>query len=99
MNTKIRLYFSDKIESDLVAHLKKSQTHYLKDVMRLKVGDFFSVFNSEGEWNASIKNYEKEEVQIKILEKLRNKENEQNIWLAFTPIKQNPLNFIIQKGT
>ena len=34
-----------------------------------------------------------------MLKKVRDKDNEQNIWLAFTPIKQNPLNFIIQKGT
>ena len=99
MNKKIRLYFSDKIQSDLVAHLKKEQSHYLKNVMRLKAGDTFSVFNSQGEWNASIQNYEKQAAKIKILEKLRDKKNEHNIWLAFTPIKQNPLNFIIQKGT
>jgi len=99
MNKKIRLYFSDKIQSDLVAHLKNEQSHYLKDVMRLKTGDTFSVFNNNGEWKASIQNYEKQTVKIKILEKLRNKKNEKNIWLAFTPIKQNPLNFIIQKGT
>lgn len=99
MNKKIRLYFSDKIQSNLVAHLPQEQSHYLKDVMRLKVGDTFSIFNSQGEWKASIQNYEKQAVKIKILEKLRDKKNEQNIWLAFTPIKQNPLNFIIQKGT
>jgi 16S rRNA (uracil1498-N3)-methyltransferase len=99
MNKKIRLYFSDKIQSDLMAHLPKEQSHYLKDVMRLKEGDTFSVFNNQGEWKASVKNYEKQTVKIKILEKLRDKKNEQNIWLAFTPIKQNPLNFIIQKGT
>jgi len=99
MNKKIRLYFSDKIQSDLMAHLKKEQSHYLKDVMRLKAGDTFSVFNTQGEWNAAIENYEKNGVQIKILDKLRDKENEQNIWLAFTLIKQNPLNFVIQKGT
>ena len=99
MNKKIRLYFSEKIQSDLIAHLLKEQTHYLKDVMRLKVGDTFSVFNSQGEWQARILNYEKQAVKIKILEKLRDKKNEKNIWLAFTPIKQNPLNFMIQKGT
>jgi len=99
MNTKIRLYFSDRIQSDLVAHLKKEQSHYLKDVMRLKAGDTFSVFNNQGEWNASVKNYEKQGAKIKILKKLRDKNNEQNIWLAFTPIKQNSLNFIFQKGT
>ena len=99
MNKKIRLYFSDKIQSDLVAHLQKEQSHYLKDVMRLKVGDTFSVFNSEGEWSVCVQNYEKKSTKIKILEKVKDKKNEQNIWLAFTPIKQNPLNFIIQKGT
>ena len=99
MNKKIRLYFSDKIQSDLVAHLQKEQSHYLKDVMRLKAGDTFSVFNSEGEWSACVQGYEKKSTKIKILEKVRDKKNEQNIWLAFTPIKQNPLNFIIQKGT
>ena len=99
MNKKIRLYFSDKIQSDLVAHLKKEQSHYLKDVMRLKSGDTFSVFNSEGEWSACVQSYEKKSTKIKILEKVRDKKSEQNIWLAFTPIKQNPLNFIIQKGT
>ena len=99
MNTKIRLYFSDKIQSDLVAHLKEEQTHYLRDVMRLNEGDTFSVFNSQGEWKANVVNYEKQGTKIKILEKFRDKKNEQNIWLAFSPIKQNPLNFMIQKGT
>ena len=99
MNKKIRIYFSDKIQSDLVAHLSKEQSHYLKDVMRLQADDTLSVFNTQGEWKASIQNYEKQVAKIKILEKLRDKKNEKNIWLAFTPIKQNPLNFIIQKGT
>ena len=99
MNTKIRLYFFDKIESDLVAHLNKEQSHYIKDVMRLNEGDIFSVFNSQGEWNARVQDYGKQGTKIKILEKTRDKKNEQNTWLAFTPIKQNPMNFLIQKGT
>ena len=33
------------------------------------------------------------------MEKVRDKDNEKNIWLAFSPIKQNSLNFLIQKGT
>jgi len=99
MSSKIRLYFSDKIKSELVSHITKDQTHYVKDVMRLKIGDSLSVFNSLGEWSAAIESYEKDGARIKILEKIKNKENEKNIWLAFSPIKQNPLNFIIQKGT
>ena len=73
MNTKIRLYFSDKIESDLVAHLNKEQSHYIKDVMRLNEGDIFSVFNSQGEWNARVQDYGKQGTKIKILEKTRDK--------------------------
>ena len=99
MTTKVRLYFSNKIQSDLVSHLTPEQSHYVKDVMRLKKGDYLSVFNEKGEWNASIEDYEKEGVRIKVLKKVRDKDNEKNIWLAFSPIKQNLLNLIIQKGT
>ena len=75
MNKKIRLYFSEKIHSDLVAHLKKEQSHYLKDVMRLNIGDSFSIFNTQGEWSANIQAYVGEVVKIKILKKLRDKKN------------------------
>tara|TARA_B100000965_G_scaffold398971_1_gene417984 strand:+ start:727 stop:1446 length:720 start_codon:yes stop_codon:yes gene_type:complete len=95
----IRLYFPDKIQSDLSSHLPKEQTHYIKDVMRLKIGDKLSIFNISGEWNAIIQSYEKKGARIKVMKKVREKESEKNIWLAFSPIKQNPLNFIIQKGT
>jgi len=99
MVSTIRLYFSGKIKSDLISYLTGEQTHYVKDVMRLKIGDKLSIFNSQGEWNAVIEFYEKNRAKIKIMEKVRDKDNEKNIWLAFSPIKQNPLNFVIQKGT
>tara|TARA_B100000029_G_scaffold506206_1_gene588545 strand:+ start:38 stop:760 length:723 start_codon:yes stop_codon:yes gene_type:complete len=99
MSSKIRLYFSGKIKSTLVSHLTNEQTHYVKDVMRLKTGGNLSVFNSSGEWNAVIESYEKDRARIKVLEQTKDQENEKNIWLAFSLIKQNPLNFIIQKGT
>ena len=99
MSSTIRLYFPDKIQSDLSSHLTNEQTHYVKDVMRLKIGDKLSIFNTLGEWNAAIESYEKNGAKIKIMEKVRDKGNEKNIWLAFSPIKQNPLNFVIQKGT
>ena len=99
MSSTIRLYFPDKIQSDLSSHLTNEQTHYVKDVMRLKIGDKLSIFNTLGEWNAAIESYEKNGAKIKIMEKVRDKDNEKNIWLAFSPIKQNSLNFVIQKGT
>ena len=99
MSSTIRLYFPDKIQSDLSSHLTNEQTHYVKDVMRLKIGDKLSIFNTLGEWNAVIETYEKNVAKIRVIEKVRDKDNEKNIWLAFSPIKQNSLNFVIQKGT
>ena len=99
MSSKIRLYFSGRIQSDLTSHLTKDQMHYVKDVMRLKTGDRLLVFNTQGEWNAIVETYEKNGARIKILKKVRDRGNETNVWLAFSPIKQNPLNFLIQKGT
>ena len=99
MSSTIRLYFPNKIQSELSSHLTKDQTHYVKDVMRLKIGDKLSIFNTLGEWSAAIESYEKNGTKIKIMEKVRDANNEKNIWLAFSPIKQNPLNFLIQKGT
>ena len=99
MSSTIRLYFPDKIQSDLSSHLTNEQTHYVKDVMRLKIGDKLSIFNTLGEWKAVIESYEKNGARIKIMEKIRDVEDEKSIWLAFSPIKQNPLNFVIQKGT
>ena len=99
MSSTVRLYFPDKIQSDLSSHLTTEQTHYVKDVMRLKIGDKFYIFNTSGEWTAVIESYEKNGAKIKIMKKVRDRDNEKNIWLAFSPIKQNPLNFVIQKGT
>ena len=69
----------EKIKSDLLSHLTKEQTHYLKDVMRLKTGAKFSIFNNQGEWEAVIKSYEKNGAKIKITETVREKNNEKNI--------------------
>ena len=63
MSSIIRLYFSGKIQSDLSPHLTNQQTHYVKDVMRLKIGDKISIFNIQGEWNAIIKEYEKKGIR------------------------------------
>jgi len=99
MSSRIRLYFPGKIQSNFSSHLTNEQTHYVKDVMRLKIGNKLSIFNNQGEWSAIIKSYEKNGTKIKIMEKVRDKDNEKNIWLAFSLIKQNPLNFLVQKGT
>ena len=95
----IRLFFPEILSLNLSSKLDKSQSHYLSTVMRVKVGESFSLFNKGGEWEAKINAISKGIVEFNITKKLREKENPKEIWLAFSPIKSNYFNFMIQKAT
>ena len=95
----IRLFFKESLSINLNSKLDKSQSHYIFKVMRMSEGKSFSLFNDSGEWEAKIKEINKGIVDFVIVKKLRSKNNSSEIWLAFTPIKLNYLNFMIQKAT
>ena len=95
----IRLFFEKSLSLNLNSTLDKSQSHYLSKVMRINVGKSFSLFNQSGEWEAKVKNIDKGIVEFSVIKKLRSANNEKEIWLAFTPIKLNYLNLMIQKAT
>ena len=97
--TYIRLFFKENLSDNLNSNLDKSQSHYISKVMRIKEGESFSLFNDSGEWEAKINEIKKGIVNFIIVKKLKNSENNSEIWLAFTPIKLNYLNFMIQKAT
>ena len=97
--SNIRLFFSNILSVNLTDKLDKSQSHYLTRVMRVKENEFFSLFNQEGEWEAKILGISKSIVEFKTTKKLRQKENTKELWLAFSPIKSNYQNFMIQKAT
>ena len=97
--SNIRLFFSESLSINLNAKLDKSQSHYVNKVMRVKENETLSLFNSSGEWEAKIKEISKGIVEFIIIKQLRQKNNEKDIWLAFSPIKSNYLNFMIQKAT
>jgi len=97
--SNIRLFFSATLSVDMTEKLNKSQSHYLIKVMRLKESDVFSLFNNNGEWEAKILNISKNVVEFEIIKQLRKKDNLKELWLAFSPIKSNYQNFMIQKAT
>jgi 16S rRNA (uracil1498-N3)-methyltransferase len=97
--SNIRLFFSNILSVNLTDKLDKSQSHYLTKVMRLKENEVFSLFNKEGEWEAKILGISKNIVEFKTLKQLRQNENIKELWLAFSPIKSNYQNFMIQKAT
>ena len=95
----IRLFFSNSITTGMTDMLDKSQSHYLQKVMRIKENGIFSLFNNKGEWEAKILKISKGQVEFEIIKQLRQKENMKDLWLAFSPIKSNYQNFMIQKAT
>jgi 16S rRNA (uracil1498-N3)-methyltransferase len=97
--SNIRLFFSESLSINLNAKLDKSQSHYVNKVMRVKENETLSLFNESGEWEAKIKEISKGIVEFIIIKQLRQKDNEKDIWLAFSPIKSNYFNFMIQKAT
>ena len=97
--TYIRLFYKNNLSDNLNSNLDRSQSHYISKVMRIKEGENFSLFNDGGEWEAKINEIKKGIVNFIIVKKLKNSENNSEIWLAFTPIKLNYLNFMIQKAT
>ena len=97
--SNIRLFFKESLSLNLTAKLDKSLSHYVNKVMRVKVGEVFSLFNSSGEWVAKILTISKSIVEFNITKQLRQKENVKELWLAFSPIKSNYFNFMIQKAT
>ena len=97
--SNIRLFFKESLSINLTAILDKSQSHYVSKVMRVKVNEVFSLFNNGGEWEAKILNISKSIVEFNIAKQLRQKESMKEMWLAFSPIKSNYFNFMIQKAT
>jgi 16S rRNA (uracil1498-N3)-methyltransferase len=97
--SNIRLFYPESLSLNLTAILNKSQSHYVTKVMRIRENEVFSLFNSSGEWEAKILSISKSIVEFNITKQLRQKENFKELWLAFSPIKSNYFNFMIQKAT
>ncbi len=97
--SNIRLFFSNTLSANMIDKLDKNQSHYLSKVMRVKENEVFSLFNKEGEWEAKVLAIFKNIVEFKIIKQLRQKETTKELWLAFSPIKSNYQNFMLQKAT
>tara|TARA_Y100001970_G_scaffold253279_1_gene327887 strand:+ start:13864 stop:14583 length:720 start_codon:yes stop_codon:yes gene_type:complete len=100
MTSKARLFYPHELKSGLISKLSKNQSHYIKNVMRLRQGGKISLFNSKnGEWDARILTNNKDLIEIKVEKLYRPKEKENNLWLAFSPIKKVPQDMMLQKTT
>ena len=97
--SNMRLYHPNTITENTTSLLSKEHTHYVVNVMRLKRGSKINFFNKDGEWVSEIIFLEKDRVEVKFLNKVRESSTTSNIELAICLVKKNPLETILQKAT
>ena len=97
--SNIRLYYLGHIYENTTSLLSKEHTHYVANVMRLKRGSNINFFNKDGEWVSEIIFLEKDRVEVKFLNKVKESKKLSNIELAICLVKKNPMETILQKAT
>ena len=97
--SNIRLFFPDNILESTTSLLSKEHAHYVVNVMRLKRGSNINFFNKEGEWLSEVVFLERDRVEVKFLNKIKEFSLQSNIELAICLVKKTPMEIILQKAT
>ena len=98
--SKTRLYISKTISSNLIIHIKSKQHHFLKNVLRVKIGDNINLFdNATGEWISKVITVNRNNTVLQVLKNIKKMISLNDVWLLFSPIKQSRMNLSIQKAT
>jgi len=97
--SNIRLFHPENITENTTGLLSKEHTHYVANVMRLKRGSNINFFNKEGEWLSEIIFLDRDRVEVKFLNKIKESSKISNIELAICLVKKNPMETILQKAT
>lgn len=90
-----RLYLNQTLDHGQLVDLSKEQHHYLEKVLRFQSGNTFLGFNQTfGEWEII---YEKP--TYRCVAQTRKSDPIESSWLAFAPLKHDPMTFLIEKAT
>ena len=95
----IRLYHPDSILENNTSLLSKEHTHYIVNVMRLKRGSNLNFFNKNGEWKSEIIFLNKDRVEVRFLNKIKEGKNFSKTEIAICLVKKHPMDIILQKAT
>ena len=97
--SNVRLFHPENIIENTTGLLSKEHTHYVVNVMRLKRGSNLNFFNKDGEWLSEIVFLDRDRVEVKFLDKIKEPTNTSNIELAICLVKKTPMETILQKAT
>ena len=97
--SNVRLFHPENIIENTTGLLSKEHTHYVANVMRLKRGSNLNFFNKDGEWLSEIIFLDRDRIEVKFLNKVKESSKLSNIELAICLVKKSPMEIILQKAT
>ena len=96
----IRLFVDAALEAGASVALAPAQAHYLRHVMRRRLGDRIHLFNGrDGEWDGTIKAFAPRRADVQIGAKRAGQTPVPDLWLLFAPLKAAPTRFVVEKAT
>lgn len=97
---KVRLFVEQSLGEGTRIRVNAAQAHYLLHVMRARTGDRVGLFNgSDGEWRASIAQVTRRDCMLMCERQIGRQTKDDDLWLAFAPIKKTPADYVTQKAT
>lgn len=96
----IRLYVTAPLTADGLVLLDPQQSHYLRNVMRRKIGDHIGLFNGrDGEWRAEIVEAGKKAASCAVREQTQAQWQNPDLWLLFAPLKRGKIDYLAARAT
>lgn len=97
--TLTRLFTDADLGANAPCALGSGPAHKLRAVLRAEIGDEILLFNGrDGEWRARLTDIGKSQALAQCLSQTRPQTAEPGPWLAFAPIKKDPLDMMIEKA-
>lgn len=98
-----RIYIDKSLYENKIFTIENGQAHYLKNVLRLKVGDYLQVFNqNDGEYLCQLQQIDRNSLTVNIVKFIKQPDTELSMMLALSIIKSDNMseatNMAVQLG-
>jgi 16S rRNA (uracil1498-N3)-methyltransferase len=98
--TVTRLHSDATLTAGAAIALDETQTHYLRNVLRLGPGARIALFNGgDGEWWGDIESLGRRSATVRLTERRHAPRPEPDLWLVFAPVKRARIDYLVEKAT
>jgi 16S rRNA (uracil1498-N3)-methyltransferase len=95
-----RLFVEGRLAEGQTVALDGGQAHYLSKVMRVAEGDAVVLCDDmTGEWGSEVAAAGKRAIELKVQQKLREREQVPDLWLCPALLKKDRFDLVLEKGT